>query len=110
MGLGPSLVRGMYEIGVVRVKMNYTVEYPGGVPRGLEDWLLWKTCTFGIRSTLNTVLNFPLPSSHSKVLVGISLVVQWIRLCNPNAGDLGAIPGQESKILHMASKPERCNY
>ena len=54
--------------------MNHTVEYPVGVPRELEDWLLWKTRTFGIRSTLRT------ETIHSKMLVGTSLVVQWLRL------------------------------
>ena len=31
---------------------------------------------------------------------GISLVVQWLRLCPPNAGGLGLIPGQETRS-HM---------
>ena len=31
---------------------------------------------------------------------GASFVVQWLRLCTPNAGGPGSIPGQESKILH----------
>ena len=30
--------------------------------------------------------------------LGISLVVQWLRL--PNAGDTDWIPGQETNILH----------
>ena len=29
-----------------------------------------------------------------------SLVVQWLRLHVPSAGDIGLIPGQGSKILH----------
>ena len=50
--------------------------------------------------------------------VGTSLVVQWLRLCAPNAGGLGLIPGQgtrsympqlrvcmlQLKILHAAAK------
>ena len=28
---------------------------------------------------------------------GISLVVQWLRLCSPNAGGLGLIPGQGTR-------------
>ena len=31
---------------------------------------------------------------------GTSLVVQWLRLCAPNAGDMGSIPGQGTKIPH----------
>ena len=55
-----------------------------------------------------------------------SLVVQWLRLCAPNAGGLGSIPGQgtrshtlqerskilraETKSMHAASKgPTRCS-
>ena len=29
-----------------------------------------------------------------------SLVVQWLRICAPNAGDLGSIPGQGTRS-HM---------
>ena len=43
--------------------------------------------------------------------MGTSLVVQWLRLCAPNAGDLGLIPGWGSrsymlqlKIPHAAAK------
>ena len=32
---------------------------------------------------------------------GASLVVQWLRLCVPNSGDLGLIPGQETRS-HMS--------
>ena len=44
---------------------------------------------------------------------GTSLLVQWLRLCTPNAGDLGSIPGQgtrshmaQLKTPHAASKTE----
>ena len=30
------------------------------------------------------------------IILGISLVVQWLRLCTPNAGGLGLTPGQET--------------
>ena len=36
--------------------------------------------------------------------MGTSLVVQWLRLCTPNAGGLGSIPGQRTKIPHAATK------
>ena len=43
---------------------------------------------------------------------GTSLVVQWVRLCTPNAGGLGLIPGQGTRScthattesLHAATK------
>ena len=36
---------------------------------------------------------------------GTSVVVQWLKLCTPNAGGLGSIPGQGtiSHILHKRS-------
>ena len=43
--------------------------------------------------------------------MGTSLVVQWLRLCAPNAGGLGSNPGQgtrshmsQLKIPHTATK------
>ena len=37
--------------------------------------------------------------------VGTSLVVQWVRLCAPNAGDRGSIPGQGTRShMHAATK------
>ena len=42
-----------------------------------------------------------------KVGPGTSLMVQWLRLCLPNAGGADSIPGQGAKILTrlMAKKP-----
>ena len=37
-----------------------------------------------------------------KALGGTSLVVQWLRLCTPNAGGRDSIPGWGTKILHIA--------
>ncbi|TEA26079.1 hypothetical protein DBR06_SOUSAS2210051, partial [Sousa chinensis] len=45
-----------------------------------------------------------------------SLVAQWVRLCTPNAGGLGSIPGQgtrshmhaSTKSLHAATKKSAC--
>ena len=34
-----------------------------------------------------------------KMIQGISLVVQWVRLCVSTAEDMGSIPGQGTKIL-----------
>ena len=40
-------------------------------------------------------------STRSEIwLSGISLVVQWLRLCTPNAGGPGLIPGQGTRS-HM---------
>ena len=62
-------------------------------------------------NNLNFVLNFG--------EMGTSLVVQWLRLCAPNAGARGLIPGQgtkahmlQPKISHAAMKiedPMCCN-
>ena len=46
---------------------------------------------------------------------GTSLVVQWLKLCIPNAGASGLILGQETKIplCHMAATNKtvsRCNF
>ena len=35
--------------------------------------------------------------------MGTSPVVQWLRLCFPNAGGLGSIPCQGTKIPHPAT-------
>ena len=37
---------------------------------------------------------------YKNQLVGTSLVVQWLRLCAPNAGGMGLVPGWGTKILH----------
>ena len=36
---------------------------------------------------------------------GTSLVVQWVRLCTPNVGSLGLIPGQGTRShMHATTK------
>ena len=47
-----------------------------------------------------------LPETLYQIPSGISLAVQWLRLCTSNAGDKGSIPGQGTKILH-AAKPKK---
>ena len=32
------------------------------------------------------------------------MAVQWLRLCAPNAGGMGSIPGRGTKILHSAAR------
>ena len=36
--------------------------------------------------------------------VGTSLVVQWLRLCTPDAGGSGSIPGQGTGVSNAAVK------
>ena len=36
-------------------------------------------------------------------------MVQWLKLCAPNSGSPGLIPGWGTKIPHTATKPVRCN-
>ena len=36
-----------------------------------------------------------------------SLAVQWLRLCTPNAGGMGSIPGQRTKIPHAMQHSAR---
>ena len=44
------------------------------------------------------------------VITGTSLVVQWIRLSAPNAGEGGSIPGLGPNIPPTATKPTHSNY
>ena len=37
-----------------------------------------------------------------------SLVVQWLRLCTPNAGGLGLIPGQGTNVPHATGLLSPC--
>ena len=39
---------------------------------------------------------------------GTSLAVQWLRLPAPNAGGMGSIPGQGTKIQHAAEQLSPC--
>ena len=40
-----------------------------------------------------------------KARIGTSMVAQWIRLCAPNAGGPGSIPGQGTRShMHAATK------
>ena len=45
------------------------------------------------------------------IIGGTSLAVQWLRLCISNAGGMGSIPGQGTKIPNSAgcspSSPEK---
>ena len=41
------------------------------------------------------------------IQTGSSLLVQWLRLCAPNAGDSVSMLGQGTKIPHAATKSSR---
>ena len=38
---------------------------------------------------------------------GTSLAVQWLRLCAPNAGGMGSIPGQGTKVRHAPQHSQK---
>ena len=77
--------------------------------------LLWGHCSFLLSSAAHRVLfvpskNLPPQSRVSSVkedpaqskkkkslIQGTSLMVQWLRLCAPNAGGLGSIPDQGTR-------------
>ena len=40
---------------------------------------------------------------------GTPLVVQWLSLCAPSAGGMGLIPGQGTKIPHVAWPKKKKN-
>ena len=56
---------------------------------------------------LNAVLQALAGEADIKVIRGVSLVVQWLRLHDPTAGNTGLMPGQETKILHVAQHGHR---
>ena len=53
----------------------------------------------GLPNNLTLLLKF-----SYKTWKGTSLVVQWLRLHAPNAGDMGLIPGQGTKIPQAPKK------
>ena len=46
---------------------------------------------------------------YQQILPGISLVVQWFRLCVSIAGGVGSIPSWETKILHASQAQPKTN-
>ena len=54
------------------------------------------------------VLSFLIKSLILKIATyGTSLVVQWLRLCTPNAGGPGSILGWGNKFPYSATKDAR---
>ena len=41
--------------------------------------------------------------------IGTSLVARWLTLHAPNAGGMGLMPGQGTKILHALSHGQKIN-
>ena len=60
-------------------------------------------------SVKSTILEHSLVASL-KVKQGTSLVVQWLRFCNPNAGVLGSIPGQGTSSYMPQLRPGAANF
>ena len=53
-----------------------------------------------------TQLNTFVISSQLKIF----LVVQWLRLCAPNAEGTGSIPGRETMISHAVQCSQKKNF
>ena len=63
-----------------------------------------------LMTSVNTLLSCPLPPSLEGRLqrsrIGISLVVQWLKLCAFTTGAVGSIPGQATKIPHVVRRDQ----
>ena len=57
--------------------------------------------TFLCNITRHVIFNF--------AIFGISLVVQWLRLCASTTGGMGLIFGQGTKILHSQKEKKSCH-
>ena len=79
-------------------------------------YMIFSDPIFTDPQTFGSTCNY---STHFKNSLGTFPVVQWLRLCTPNAGGPGSIPGQgirshmlQLKIPHTVTKikdPECCN-
>ena len=71
----------------------------GGMLGYRADWRLRTQSSFGpyIPSNLITAGRYWVISTEYRH----HLVVQWLRLCAANAGDMGSIPGQGTKIPYV---------
>ena len=63
----------------------------------LSFWLL-KSVMFSTFRLINFCSPFSANLYINNRALGTSLVVQWLRCCASNAGGMGLIPGQETKI------------
>ena len=77
--------------------------------------LTWDTVKF-TKQQGGTLLKEALENQQNKILIlGTSLMVQWLRLHAPNAGVLGLLPGQgtgsyipQLAVLHASNKDSAC--
>ena len=67
----------------------------------------WNTSSHGcvLLSWMCPVNSNPALSFRKYTLLGTSLVVQWLRLCAPNAGDQGSIPDQGTRAHEPQLRP-----
>ena len=62
----------------------------------------WQATVHGVGRKSQTRLSITTKSPvGQRGKLGTSLVVQWLRFCTPNAGDLGSILGQGSKACTL---------
>ena len=70
-----------------------------GSQRMGHDGATFNSQTFPLVSVSGLCLNrYPIKSAFS----GTSPTVQWLRVCAPNAGCAGSIPGRGTEILQAA--------
>ena len=89
------------EVDMQTGQESFVYIYPSGSPeftQGRKD--------LAARAGLQRVFE-PLRGRNGKKIIllanqsiGSSLAVQWLRLCAPNAGDMGSIPGQGIEVPH----------
>ena len=57
-------------------------------------------CDFHVETDAGVSCKYTHTQGRKKPMTGTSLVVQWLRLRSPNAGGIGSIPGQGTRIPH----------
>ena len=70
------------------------------VRQDLDSCVIWVMGILGLLMLFALFL-YMLKTLLKTNLPGTSLVVQWVRLCAPNAGGLGLIPGWELQSTYM---------
>ena len=63
----------------------------------------WRAVIHGVQRISNFI-NFILKYVFIKNFLGTSLVVQWLRLCAPNAGGPGSLPSQGTRSHVLQQK------
>ena len=97
---------------------SYWESQPWQSPRGgLEEqkhkWCETMGCIYVRRSRVRDVCEVEVVKVEcepiKRVTWGTSLAVQWLRLCAPNAGDMGSIPGRGTQIPHVTKHRKNNN-